>query len=675
MRPYSYLVLGVNPTSNESDVALNTSIVIRFAKHINVNTLNTNTVRFRKVNGDLIDYQATYDSVKMTYTLTPFEDLDPATQYQTELVGGVEGICAVDDSYLPSNKTYEFSTVSTSPITEVQNLMLEQEYLFLKAKWDMPLSLPENEAVQFDVRVSTSSEPTAAYIWPSENSPGVTTACELIAPLKLEPRNAYYVHVRAESAGDFSEWVTEQIYIEPIEDDTIKDGASLYPPTTILPDTSLSDESMGQIEIVEHAPDINEFTLSNEVFVVFNDAIASHFEPIPGVMPLQAIEPQYIQIIDKPSDEEDYMDPFTFSFNILENKGDELPEDEELQEGDEPPMVDELSDSDEDLMASRVVCSIDEEILYRTEEVFGTHTVDLTDVWERLLDGFNTVRISYEKYTQQDNEEIVYLIEETHFTFYKSRFKYAPYLYVVEAPYKEKLSTLDLIGLYSYEKAIPADVRVHADADNVLVWKALEEDSIQPDKSYTAIVSKKIKGQHTSALGYTYTFGFTGTPEHLHGDLAIVRESISGFQEYFSDRYLLQIMSDHSKLACEIWEETNSYDSSLHEDGKAPYFIDKYVNIQTAIDALINLSAGNITHSASESMSLSDLSISKGAPNYGLLASLLDQLRKRLKPWEDLVHGYHSRGYAKPVVAERAENVEAYEDWHERTDLVNFDAQ
>lgn len=664
MRPYSYLVLGVDPTSNESDVLLNTKIVIRFAKHINVNTLNTNTVRFRKVNGALIDYTATYDSVKMTYTLTPSKELDPTTQYQTELVGGLEGICAIDGSYLPSNKTYEFSTICTSPITEVQNLTLEQEYLFLKAKWDMPLSFPEKEAVQFDVRVSTSSEPMASYLWPNENSVGTTTSCELMIPMKLEPRTIYFVHVRAESAGNVSQWVTEQLYVEPIVDDSIQDGTVSGPVDNVMP-----DDVSEQIEIVEHSPEMNEFTLNNEIMVVFSDTIDSHFEPTPEIMPLNEVS-SFIQVIDKPSDETDYMDPFAFSFNIMDCVYNSSPLSKENEtDGEDDGLLDEFKEP----ASLKVFCYLDEENIYESEQAIGTHSVDLEARWDDLSDGWHTISIYYSGHEKNNGEDVVTEIDVIRFNFYKSRFKYAPYLYVVEAPYKERLTTLDLIGAYSYKKAIPADVRVHEDADNVLVWKALDEESIESDKAYTVVVSKKIRGCHTFPLGYTYTFGFTGTPEHLHGDIAIIRESISGFQEYFSDRYLLQLMSEHSQFACETWAETDSYDESLHEDGKAPYFIDKYVNIQTAIDALINLSAGNIANSGSETMTLSDLSISKGAPNYALIASLLEELRKRLKPWEDLVHGQHNRGYAKPVVAGRAENVESYEDWHERTDLVNFD--
>lgn len=664
MRPYSYLVLGVNPTSNECDVLLNTSIVIRFAKHINVKTLNTNTVRFRKVNGALIDYTATYDSVKMTYTLTPSKELDPTTQYQTELVGGLEGICSIDGSYLPSNKTYEFSTISTAPITEIQNLKLEQDYFFLKAKWDMPLSVPENETIQFDVRLSLSSEPTASYLWPSKNSVGVTTACEIMVPLKLEPRKIHFVHVRAESLSGVSDWVTEQIYIEPIEDDSVKDGVSPGPVDTI-PNDQISE----QIELVEHSPEQDQFTLKNEVLVVFSDTIVSHFESVPGVMPLTT-SPQYIQLINKPSDETDYMDPFTITFSVLDIDSDfSVLEDEETEDED-----DGVLDDFKEPIRIRVTCSLDEDSLYESEEAVGTHTIDLTESWEELEDGWHTILISYHGVEQQEDKEVIHIIEETRFDFYKSRFKYAPYLYVVQAPYKKRLTTLDTIGAYSYKNAIPADVRVHDDADNVLVWKALKEDSIESDKPYTVVVSKKIKGRNTLPLGYTYTFGFTGTPEHLHGDIDIIRESLSGFQEAFSDKYLLQLMSEHSQLACEIWAETDTYDESLHVDGAAPYFIHKYVNIQVAIDALVNLTAGNISNSGSETMTLSDLSITKGAPTYSLISSLLEELRTRLKPWEDMVHGYSNRGYAKPVVAERAENVESYEDWHERTDLVDFDS-
>ena len=63
MLPFSYLVLGVNPTTNESNVELNKKVTISFAKHIDTDTLNASTVRLRVVNGDFIEYTGKYNNM------------------------------------------------------------------------------------------------------------------------------------------------------------------------------------------------------------------------------------------------------------------------------------------------------------------------------------------------------------------------------------------------------------------------------------------------------------------------------------------------------------------------------------------------------------------------------------------------------------------------------------
>lgn len=66
----AYLVLGVNPVSNESNVELSTKITITFAKHINLDTLNNNTIRLRKVNGDFVEHTGRYNNVNKVYEIT-----------------------------------------------------------------------------------------------------------------------------------------------------------------------------------------------------------------------------------------------------------------------------------------------------------------------------------------------------------------------------------------------------------------------------------------------------------------------------------------------------------------------------------------------------------------------------------------------------------------------------
>lgn len=300
MLPYSYLVLGVDPVSNEANVDLSTKITITFAKPINTDTLNTNTIRLRKVNGDFIEYTAQYNFTDRTYVLVPAAQLEPNTQYQTMILGGTEGVLAIDGGYLPSTKTYEFVTVQREGVSSLSNLVVSQEYLFASAKWDMPTGLMDGEEVFFNVRLSTSNNPEAFDLWPTNPIEGKTTATTFVVPYKLEPEKNYYVHVQAVTETKTTDWVTGQVYIEPISS-----------PTTSVPEETETPEtppvvSVGaqQLTVLDHYPLKDEITSPSEIVIMFNDSLPSNLfgadqpEQNPLFYVVQAPYKQQLTLID-----------------------------------------------------------------------------------------------------------------------------------------------------------------------------------------------------------------------------------------------------------------------------------------------------------------------------------------------------------------------------------------
>lgn len=531
MLPYSYLVLGVDPVSNEANVELSTKITITFAKPINTDTLNTNTVRLRKVNGDFVEYTAQYNFTDKTYVLVPTTQLEPNTQYQTMILGGTEGVLAIDGGYLPSTKTYEFVTVQREGVSNLSNLIVSQEYLFASAKWDMPTGLMDGEEVFFNVRLSTSNNPEAFDLWPTNPVEGKTTATTFVIPYKLEPEKNYYVHVQAVTKAKTTGWVTGQVYIEPILSPTT--------PTPVEPETP-PDVSVGkqQLTVLDQYPLKDEIATPSEVVIMFSDGLPSN--------------------------------------------------------------------------------------------LFGVDQPEQN-----------------------------------------------PLFYVVQAPYKKQLTPIDTRSAYSPKNALKGSISLDSESPNVLVWTPKSGSSaFLEGKDYTVVISKNLAGVNTLPIGFTYSFGFQSRPEHFHGDIEQIRGMMGSLSSKMSTSFLHSLMKKHSQFACDIWEQSSTYDESLHQDGEAPSYVHEYVNTQVCIDAILS---GGLSTSATgnESMTLGQLQVSKGTGSSNgasSIKSMLGQLTSQLKKWEDLIHGHHNRGYATPGNVVKGENAATLPTYITRTNMnTSFD--
>jgi hypothetical protein len=54
------------------------------------------------------------------------------------------------------------------------------------------------------------------------------------------------------------------------------------------------------------------------------------------------------------------------------------------------------------------------------------------------------------------------------------------------------------------------------------------------------------------------------------------------------------------------------------------------------------------------------------------MTKLLRELKDRIKPWLDQLHGRTNRGYASPGVVVRGENIETYPDHLARIDFTDL---
>ena len=279
-----FLVLGVIPANNEQEIAVNSTITISFAKHMDVNTLTEANIKLRKVNGEYIPYTSSYSYETYTLILTPSSLLDGDTQYQIEIVGGTTGIKSVTGDYT-STRTYEFTTVLTKSISQPQNLVVTQQGSRISASWNAPAITNDGEQITYNVRVSSSKDPNSPYLWPvlpigtEYEQSGTSLAIEQ----DFETGRSYYVMVRATSVADSSDWAITQIYLEP--------------PVVTNPDTPSTGEPapiLEQIDILEVYPSSGSIVQEDTVLVAFSDVL----DALP-VNALYVVEAPYKPVLSK----------------------------------------------------------------------------------------------------------------------------------------------------------------------------------------------------------------------------------------------------------------------------------------------------------------------------------------------------------------------------------------
>lgn len=205
----SYLVIGMLPASNEMGVALTVTLTVSFQKNMVASSLNASTLKFRKVNGALVPSKITYDNVNKRVYIQPDAPLEPATQYQMEIVGGPSGVLSILDEYLPSSKNYSFYTKEEDIAVPLKNLQVAEKDGLVSITWD---AIDVMGSYQYQVKLSHSNLPDNTGIWP-ESGAYETSGISIDVPKKLQA-GTYYAHARSKKNTMFSEWRTASVSIQ-----------------------------------------------------------------------------------------------------------------------------------------------------------------------------------------------------------------------------------------------------------------------------------------------------------------------------------------------------------------------------------------------------------------------------------------------------------------------------
>jgi hypothetical protein len=165
------------------------------------------------------------------------------------------------------------------------------------------------------------------------------------------------------------------------------------------------------------------------------------------------------------------------------------------------------------------------------------------------------------------------------------------------------------------------------------------EVELENDTEYTIVLSG---GKLTDTV-----IPFQSEFSYFFGDMKLIKTDLSKYIK-ISDNLLARYMADISKQA---------YETAIAAQGTIdltdrPYYLDEYVRYKTAYE-LANIKYIEITTSSSM-VTLGDFTV-QNTVNASGLSSFMDGLRIHMKKWEDALHGYSNRGYAKPAATGKRE--------------------
>jgi hypothetical protein len=221
----NYLIIGVNPTNNETSVAADSNVIISFAQYMDVATLTSSTIVLKEVNGAIVPSSITYDASNLTVTINPTDNLKSGTEYQLDVIGGTTGIKTITGDYPSVTRSYQFTTSYNAPLSVPTGVTTSVDSGYVTVTWGRPADFDPALALSYEVMISESNDPLQAPIWPSTGDVNKTGATVLNVPKKLADGN-YYAYVRAINDTATSDWVSTQFNVQAAVTPTPVPGGS-----------------------------------------------------------------------------------------------------------------------------------------------------------------------------------------------------------------------------------------------------------------------------------------------------------------------------------------------------------------------------------------------------------------------------------------------------------------
>lgn len=233
--------------------------------------------------------------------------------------------------------------------------------------------------------------------------------------------------------------------------------------------------------------------------------------------------------------------------------------------------------------------------------------------------------------------------------------------YLVEAK-KETITPLKLATIFSKHIAVPGSYDTLV--DNTIITFT-PQDGLKKDTYYTIIIPKETEDVDGQKLKVTQAVGFRTEKERLYGDVQYIIDELENFGEVKNKDYIYDYIESISDYAYDIVSKRSDFLEADYEDGRAPYYVHKYVQMRSLYDLILNVYIRSSTGQTTDAK-LGDLSISKETMSTSGPDILLS-LKERIKPWEDLLIGEKQR--AKPQQVTRQEVGSPYPDFFTRTEF------
>jgi hypothetical protein len=241
-------------------------------------------------------------------------------------------------------------------------------------------------------------------------------------------------------------------------------------------------------------------------------------------------------------------------------------------------------------------------------------------------------------------------------------------VYVLKKNKPTSLSIIDLMTDYA-----PGGVPFTIDAplQGNLLSLTIDPVNLESNAEYTVIVRESIKNRDGDSLGEAYFWSFNTTFVPLYGNPDLIKGDIKAFLTNIPDKALYTYMNSVSQTALGIVANAQG-DTFNEEDFNAavPRYVHEYVRAQASYDLLVNAILEK-SSTAGTMRILGELTIDSSRSNFNA-GQILAGFKERIKPWLDELHGHHNRGYAKPAVTVRGENVETYPDYFTRSELKDI---
>jgi len=241
-------------------------------------------------------------------------------------------------------------------------------------------------------------------------------------------------------------------------------------------------------------------------------------------------------------------------------------------------------------------------------------------------------------------------------------------VYLVQRRFPKALGIMDLMTDYNPAHNVLNSVAnpITLENGNSMLSIQINEGDLADNTDYTLIIRGNIS-DGTSTLGVPFASSFHTTISPLYVEPDMLRDEMKAFLINVPDIAMYRRIYDASIEARDV---VLARDQNMNLLASVPYYVQQYVKHKATYELAVNAVLQDSKTSGSN-RSLGDLTVSKDSAQTDM-TKLLRELKDRIKPWLDQLHGRTNRGYASPGVVVRGENIETYPDHLARIDFTDL---